>query len=174
LHQTISFSKSSSQLISLIIKSLIFFHLIGDGWSKDAFFEGQFTPKKAVQPINVFLFLERDEQAAKRASAHVKAEKRKQKKRAFREWKTESLLIVRDNRQITSKYEQPVPTTAYPELAFPPEVFSLFSLTLNRPDDLPTLCFLDLPLTPSLTHDLYYILLPYTGYTKYHRHWKDA
>ena len=74
-----------------------------------------------MEPINVFLFLERDEQAAKRASARVKAEKRKQKKRTFRDWKTESLLIVRDNRQITSKYEQPVPTTAYPELAFPPE-----------------------------------------------------
>lgn len=144
-------------MISLIITSLVY-HLIGDGWSKDAFFEGQFTPKKAVGPINVFLFFERDEQAAKRASAHVKAEKRKQKKRAFREWKTESLLIVRDNRQITSKYDQPVPTTAYPELAFPPEVFSLssltHSLTLNWCYYLPSLRLLDLHLTSSLTHHL--------------------
>ena len=114
-----------------LFMNIMVFYRIGDGWSKDAFFEGQFTPKKAVEPINVFLFLERDEQAAKRASARVKAEKRKQKKRAFREWKTESLLIVRDNRQITSKYEQPVPTTAYPELAFPPEVSIPFSLTIT-------------------------------------------
>ena len=106
-------------------------HPTGDGWSKDAFFEGQFTPKKAVGQINVFLFLERDEQAAKRASARVKAEKRKQEKRTFRDWKTESLLIVRDNRQITSKYVQPVPTTAYPELAFPPEVSIAYSHTLS-------------------------------------------
>jgi len=91
-----------------------------DGWSKDAFFEGQYTEKKAIPPVNVFLYLERDEQAARRATARVKQAKRLEKQRQFRDWKQESLLIVRDNRYGSVRAEQPVPTTALPETAFPP------------------------------------------------------